>query len=160
MAEKYTYADIITAIDILTGKVKKEDIIGKKGWFLDCIPSDMSLNVIARLGLNSSLYDIDLDKEHPFSFGAEDTYIYFLPEKEPEKKWQPFDLSKEEDRARLRGAWVRFKNDQAYECQVFAIDKERIYIWSNFDYFTPEGLLRDCTFLDGGPCGRLVEEDE
>ena len=46
----YTYDDIVTAKDILTGKVKKEDIIGKNGWLLDCIPQDMSLNVIARLG--------------------------------------------------------------------------------------------------------------
>lgn len=32
---KYTYDDIITVKDILTGRVKKEDIIGKKGWFTD-----------------------------------------------------------------------------------------------------------------------------
>lgn len=34
----YTYDDIVTAKDILTGRVKKEDIIGKEGWFLDNIP--------------------------------------------------------------------------------------------------------------------------
>ena len=36
----YTYDDIITPKDILIGKVKQEDIIGKEGWFTDS-PSDL-----------------------------------------------------------------------------------------------------------------------
>lgn len=53
---EYTYDDIVTAKDILTGKVKEENIIGKRGWFLNCIPQDMSLNEIMRIGL---LYDYE-----------------------------------------------------------------------------------------------------
>ena len=79
----YTYDDIVTAKDILTGKVKKEDIIGKKGWLLDCIPQDMSLNVIARLGRHGCLADPCLEAVYPFRVDGNlypDTY--FLPEKE------------------------------------------------------------------------------
>ena len=77
----YTYDDIVTAKDILTGKVNKEDIIGKKGWLLDCIPRDMSLNVIARLGVHVCLTEIDLDSTCPFGDGGI-PFTYFLPEKE------------------------------------------------------------------------------
>lgn len=77
----YTYDDIVTAKDILTGKVKKEDIIGKKGWLLDCIPQDMSLNVIERIGLHTCLDGIDLDSGYPFG-NCDSPYTYFLPEKE------------------------------------------------------------------------------
>lgn len=83
---KYTYDDIITAKDILTGKVNEKDVIGKKGWFLDCIPQDMSLNTIMRLAGNShTLKDIDLSVSCPFISDETidvNVYLYFLPEKE------------------------------------------------------------------------------
>lgn len=78
---EYTYDDIITAKDILTGRIKKEDIIGKSGWFMDCIPKDMSLNVIARIGTFSKLISINLDVNYPFDSEDEYCYIYFLPER-------------------------------------------------------------------------------
>lgn len=77
----YTYDDIVTAKDILTGKVNEKDVIGKKGWLLDCIPRDMSLNVIARLGVHVCLTEIDLDSISPFGDGGI-PFTYFLPEKE------------------------------------------------------------------------------
>ena len=78
---KYVYDDIITAKDILAGKVNEKDVIGKKGWLLDCIPRDMSLNVIARLGVHVCLTEIDLDSICPFGDGGI-PFTYFLPEKE------------------------------------------------------------------------------
>ena len=78
---KYTYDDIITAKDILTGKVKKEDIIGKKGLFLNCIPMDMSLNTLMRIGYQRKLVNVELIEGFCFSCG-DDNYLYFLPEKE------------------------------------------------------------------------------
>ena len=78
---EYTYDDIITAKDILTGRIKKEDIIGKSGWFMDCIPYDMSLSVIARIGTFSKLISINPDVNYPFDSEDEYCYIYFLPEK-------------------------------------------------------------------------------
>ena len=76
----YTYDDIVTAKDILTGKVKKDDIIGKNGWLLDAIPHDMSLNVIARLGVHVCLMEINLENTAPFGDGGI-PFTYFLPEK-------------------------------------------------------------------------------
>ena len=93
----------------------------------------------------------------PFSIGV-GKYPCIIRKTESETKYVPFDLSKEEDRARLRGSWIRFKDDPAYECQVSAIDNERVHIWSDCDFLSPEELLRSCTFLNGIPCGRPVEE--
>ena len=42
----YEYDDVVTAKDVLTGRVKKEDIIGKRGWLLDFIPIDMNMDEI------------------------------------------------------------------------------------------------------------------
>lgn len=79
----YTYDDFVTAKDILTGKVKEEDIIGKSGWLLDCIPQDMSLNVIERLGRYGRLEDPCLESSYPFRVkGNRCPFMYFLPEKE------------------------------------------------------------------------------
>ena len=77
---EYTYDDVITAKDILTGKVKKEDIIGRSGWFLDCIPEDMSLNVIARIGFFSRLDEIEIEQIFPFRDKSHGSAC-FLPEK-------------------------------------------------------------------------------
>ena len=78
----YTFDDIVTAKDILTGRVRKEDIIGKKGYFLDRIPQDMSLDTIMRLAGNpTELKKIDLDMSYVFE-NKDDFYHYFLPEKE------------------------------------------------------------------------------
>ena len=89
---EYTYDDIITAKDILTGRVKKEDIIGQSGWFMDCIPEDMSLNVIARIGRFGKLININSDVSYPFFYsedGCEYYYIYFLPERKESAPKEP-----------------------------------------------------------------------
>lgn len=79
---EYTYDDIVTAKDILTGRVRKEDIIGKKGWFLDYIPNDMSLNTIMRItGNPEELKQINLGMSYVFE-NKNNVYNYFLPEKE------------------------------------------------------------------------------
>lgn len=78
---KYTYDDIVTAKDILTGKMKEEDVIGKWGWFLEYIPQDMSLDKIQRLGISGRLEDLDLDSSTPFGNGKQ-PFTYFLPGKE------------------------------------------------------------------------------
>lgn len=148
---EYTYKDVI--IDPDDPRVE----IGKEYYYCDyptgCLERAIKDDVAHLAGLEN-VYSRSIGH-----FFIDDTYsICIIRKKETEKKYVPFDLTKEEDRARLRGAWVRFNNDPAYECQVFAISKERVYIWSNCDYLTPEELLRDCVFLDGSPCGKLVEE--
>ena len=84
----YTYDDIVTAKDILTDKVKKEDIIGKWGWFLEYIPQDMHLDEIQRLGISGCLEDLELDSSTPFGNGKQ-PFTYFLPGKgDPYEKRQ------------------------------------------------------------------------
>lgn len=78
---KYTYDDIITAKDILTGRMKKEDIIGKKGWFMNGVPSDMSLNAIMRIAQKEHLESVEENKAYAFRY-RDYGFIYFLPEKE------------------------------------------------------------------------------
>lgn len=78
----YVYDDIITAKDIFTGRVKKEDILGVSGWFLDIIPEDMSVNVLGRIGHFGILKDIRLGCAGAFrEYATGPTWIYFMPEK-------------------------------------------------------------------------------
>lgn len=102
---KYTYEDVITAKDILTGKVKKEDIIGNKGWFLDIIPSDMSLNTIGRIGSYGPLVDIQSEYAHLFVSFGNSGFMYFLPEKEESAAKPKFKIG---DRVRIVKEWDGF----------------------------------------------------
>lgn len=105
----YTYDDIVTAKDILTGKVKKEDIIGVSGWFLDIIPSDMRVNTLVKIGHFGILKDIDLDYAGAYAgtfreCAAGMTWAYFMPEK---KKSAPeFKVG---DRVRIVKDWAGYK---------------------------------------------------
>lgn len=151
---KYTYDDIVTAKDILAGNVKKEDIIGKKGWFLDVIPSDMSLNYIIRLAGNPRvLGGINCDESYPFADNAEisdDYHLYFLPEKEPpyeerQAEWIKENDIKVGDKVKIlrgfepyeRGVGTRMDSDHYMDnligtiSEVSNIEPNRISVWSN-----------------------------
>lgn len=80
----YAYDDIVTAKDIRTGKVRKEDIIGKQGWFFDTIPSDMSEDAIEHIEPSGYgvLTDISMADAFPFYEAGCDSWICFLPEKD------------------------------------------------------------------------------
>ena len=147
----YTYDDIITTKDIATGKVKKEDIIGKQGWFGDTL-DDML--VIAGTGFETKeLRDVDTTQ---FYFNDKSGSYFFLPKKETEKKYVPFDLSNEEDRAKLRGAWVRPK-DCYPNVDHLIRGISNITVWFGDSYLTAPELLNEYEFIDGSPCGKLVE---
>ena len=80
----YTYDDIVTAKDIRAGKVRKEDIIGKQGWFFDAIPADLNEVVLESMdapGRYGVLEDVAMDESFPLR-DEYDSWIYFLPEKE------------------------------------------------------------------------------
>lgn len=67
-------------------------------------------------------------------------------------KYVPFDLSKEEDRARLRGAWVRHKENHPRENVITGLSDEVVYFGDLA--IGPEVLLDAFEFVDGSPCGR------
>ena len=109
---KYTYEDVVTAKDILTGRVNKEDIIGKKGWFLDCIPQDMSLNTLMRLAGNPHTLK-DINPSISCLFISDETidgnvYSYFLPEKEESAAKPKFKIG---DRVRIVKDWDGFNKE-------------------------------------------------
>lgn len=85
---------------------------------------------------------------------------YFCLEKvEPE--YVPFDLSKEEDRTRLRGAWVRHKQNPERENLITGLGDETVDFAVYFgDVAIGTGvLLENFEFVDGSPCGKLVEAE-
>ena len=146
---KYTYDDVVTAKDILTGRVKKEDIIGKTGWFLDCIPKDMSLNTIMRLvGNPKTLKDVDTNMGNSFvsdELVGEDVYLYFLPEKEESAPILKFKIG---DRVRIVKDWDGFceeyestigktgvieKVAEENESVEVILDSEHEWWWYKFD---------------------------
>lgn len=80
---KYSYKDIITPIDLLTGKVKLEDVIGKIGWVFNEVPEDVEEFVKGHYA--SHITDIGY-RSYPFMCNM-GSFRYFVPEKE--------DISKE-----------------------------------------------------------------
>lgn len=74
-------------------------------------------------------------------------------------KYEPFDLSKEEDRARLRGKWVRKKDAPFLEQEIVGLSTNVALVFLNDVVSVGVGnLLEEYEFVDGSPCGRLVEE--
>lgn len=154
MADKYTYADVI--IDPNDPRVE----IGAKYYWAD-IAYDVlkSANKDGGTGiLEKVLHNSDL----PFVIKTACDCACLIRKKEPVKKYVPFDLSKEEDRARLRGAWVRHKQNPERENLITGLGDETVDFAVYFgDVAVGTGvLLENFEFVDGSPCGKLVEEKE
>ena len=135
---KYTYEDIVTAKDVLTGRVNKEDIIGKKGWFLDCIPRDMSLNTIVRLtGGPETLKDFNADGFYSFVNDKGCVYIYFLPEKGPSYKERQAEwLKKNEIKAGTRVRITRVPKDYEDGWENTAVPSEMMKFTNTVNVIT------------------------
>lgn len=154
---KYAFADIITGKDIFTDQVKDKDIIGAKGYFandLKTIVDAFDDNTFPESILEGTLETVS----YAGRFKREEDGIYFnyfILKKEP--KYVPFDLSKEEDRARLRGAWVRIKGSQLeHQIVGLAANVQIVFIPDVVSVEVKE-LLEGYEFIDGTPCGKLVE---
>ena len=153
MADKYTYADVI---------IDPEDpraVIGKEYYWAD-IAYDV-LKMANKDGGTGTLEKVSHDSDLPSVIKTDCSCACLIRKKEPEKKYMPFNLSKEEDRARLRGAWVR-ERESKRELVVTAIylDEKPPFIELNDNGISVEGFLEGYEFVDGSPCGKLVEEEE
>ena len=108
-----------------------------------------------------TLEEIDTESpETPFIIRTKNSlspWACIIRKKEPEKKYVPFDFTNDEDRAKLRGAWIKYKFAPGYEYQITAVETDRLFIYG--DEHTPESLLEKCLFIDGTPCGKLVEAE-
>ena len=153
MANKYTYADVI--IDPNDPRVE----IGKEYYYHD-IPIDTlkEANDDSDTGI---LTDVIGDSDKPFQMKEEEVitpWACIIRKEETEKKYVPFDLSKEEDRAKLRGAWVTEKGLSHHESQIVSISIQNKLLSLGDDVrISPEDLLYRFEFVDGTPCGKLVD---
>ena len=109
-----------------------------------------------------TLEEIDTESpETPFIIRTKNSlspWACLIRKKEP--KYVPFDLSNENDRAKLRGAWVRVKERTSWEEQITSLNSIFIFLGRDGeDGIKPDYLFNHYEFEDGTPCGRLVEEE-
>lgn len=160
---EYAFADIITGKDILTDQVKDKDIIGAKGYFASdfkTIVDSFDDKTFPAPLLEGTLEAVSYNGR--FKRKEDGIYFdYFIHKKEPVKKYVPFDLSREEDRARLRGAWVREKEAPFLEQEIAGLATNVALVFLN-DVVSVgvANLLEEYEFVDGTPCGKLVEDEE
>lgn len=152
MAERYTYADVI--IDPKDPRIE----IGKP-YFYDFSPFRVldEANANAPTGI---LKDVIEGMNEPFKFASGCRWSCIIRKKEPKKKYVPFDLKKEEDRAKLRGAWIKEK-DSDMEYLITSVCDIYVVIGGNYPaMISSNRLLEFYEFSDGTPCGKLMEVNE
>ena len=152
MSDKYTYADVIIDPDDPRVEIKKGY------YYYGCTPKEV-LEKANSNGSSFMLSSIDKSDDEPFWItvvGTRATCI--IRKKEPEKKYVPFDLTKEEDRAKLRGAWVRISDYPSIEYQITSMNEAYVFCGGQKEGINPGLLSAGYEFVDGSPCGRLVEE--
>ncbi len=151
MAE-YTYKDVI--IDPEDPRVE----IGKEYYF--ALGAQSCIDYANKDSRVATLNKIGSGAFRPFITDDNKDYPFIIRKKEPEKKYAPFDLSKEEDRARLRGAWIRRKDYPGDEYQIVGISiTNNLIFFDDSAQLSTDVLLKRCEFVDGSPCGKLVEEE-
>ena len=147
MSNKYTYADVI--IDPEDPRV----VIGKEYYWAD-IAYDV-LKMANKDGGTGTLEKVSHDSDLPFVIKTDCSCACLIRKKEPKKKHVLFNLSKEEDRAKLRGAWVRIK-DIPIEYQIVGLNAKYILLGYSMNLETDK-LLRSYEFVDRSPCGKMEE---
>lgn len=158
MAE-YTYADVI--IDPEDPRVK----IGAEYYFANHVKSVLSFaNIDVGYSL-STLSAIEAKSDYPFVDSLGNMNAFIIRKKDPKKKYVPFDLSLEEDREKLRGAWLRHK-ESGNEYLIASIISEGHGEYSGWHVHLvkagkryPYQLLSEYEFVDGTPCGKVEEEE-
>lgn len=149
MAE-YTYADVI--IDPEDPRVE----VGAEYYFADT-PAEV-VQYARENNSHMALLRVNKSVTHPFCIGENRRWPCIIRKKESKKKWVPFDLTNEEDRARLRGAWMRAKDDPRIEYQIISLGIKNICIDGGSGLINMDRLLQNWEFLDNTPCGKEVEE--
>ena len=115
----YEYDEIITAKDVLTGKVKEGDIVGKEGWFADTFAN---LYGIPR-GVYGTLTGIDNDQDFIFLDKDDVGWAYFLPQKEEsyielQAKWVKANNIKAGDKVRITRGFMDYEGGAPLKMNV------------------------------------------
>lgn len=156
MADKYTYADVIIDPDDPRVEIGKEYYFGNNPILvIRYAKQDSKIS-----NHDGVLREVQGDSDLPFVDDVGFLFPCIIRKKEPEKKYVPFDLSNEEDRAKLRGAWIREK-DSGRERSITGLflDEKPPYVEISDEGYSSEYLLENYEFVDGSPCGKLVEEE-
>ena len=170
----YTYEDIIMDPE----DPRLEGAIGKECYF-----SDYPKNLLNNARSNSSdicrLKGIDKEEDAPFIDGESDYgwTCVIIKKEEPQPQYVPFESMEEfverywevrdfaefnsfEDNFFQCGMWLKtYDNEKPAYRLVSGIEYKGVQI-SEYGFFTWGELCKDYTFLDGTPCGRLVEEKQ
>ena len=172
--EKYTWDNII--IDPTSDRAK--EAVGK-----DCFVSNIPTSCLEHANENdydflTKLNSINLNWENPFNvnFDGEKHNVncIIVKKEEPKPKYVPFESIKEfverytdvkegvefgtfEDNLLQCGMWLKSKDDDDLS-QVTVIREYGICIDTMSTIVLWENLLDDFEFIDGTPCGKLVEE--
>lgn len=152
MAE-YTYKDVIIDPEDPRVELWEEYYFGRTPFECLCLARGDKAELLKTVSKNA---------DKPFSYSVDFSRCFpcIIRKKEPDKKYVPFDLSREEDRARLRGAWVRKKEAPFLEQEIAGLATNVALVFLN-DVVSVgvANLLEEYEFVDGTPCGKLVEEE-
>lgn len=153
MAE-YTYKDVIIDPEDPRVELWEEYYFGRTPFECLCLARGDKAELLKTVSKNA---------DKPFSYSVDFSHCFpcIIRKKEPEKKYVPFDLSKEEDRARLRGAWVRHKQNPERENLITGLGDETVDFAVYFGDVAigTDVLLENFEFVDGSKCGKLAEEE-
>lgn len=161
MAEKYTYADVIIDPDDPRVEIKKGY------YYYGCTPKE----VLEKANSNGSLFmisSIDKSDDEPFWIAVVGTRATcIIRNKEPEKKYVPFDFDDPEVRKALMGKTIKANNrpfsrqyvELAISCfELVDEGAEGVSGYWMANGIKEDELFHDWTFLDGSPCGKEMEE--
>ena len=154
MSDKYTYADVIIDPEDPRVEIGKEYYFGNNPGCLLRSISQISASE-GTLVMKDSAIEA---QSSPFMSSEGEWFVCIIRKKEPEKKYVPFDLTKEEDRNFLKGRWIKTDGDEE---KITGFERDDDGVWHikiSADYLLSEDMLNLWKFDGGLPCGKLVEE--
>lgn len=148
---EYTYKDVI--IDPNDPRVE----IGAEYYFADN-PRIVLLLLEDHKTIPKKLTEVSPNDSFPFLTADGLGWACLIRKKEPENKYVPFDLTKEEDRNFLKGRWIKTDGDEE---KITGFERDDDGVWHikiSADYLLPEDMLNLWRFEDNTLCGKEMEE--
>lgn len=158
---KHSIEDVVTPVDILSGDVRADEIIGKEGWFTSS-PKRL-MDMLKSENLEEDYFKGRLVGISPsccfLKENSDVEWDYFIPEKRNKTRFIPFDPNNEIDRRILSCRWIRRKNDKGtheYMITGFHCVPGCDLVAAGNISVNPKDLLEKYEFVDGTPCGKLA----